>query len=210
MTKRWSRTTSQMDHRSEILQWLVEKFDYKDYLEIGVAIGATYKYVDVPGLKHGVDPDIFSLDATHTMTSDEFFPQCTNTYDLIFVEGLHRGEQAYKDVLAAMEILNENGTIAVHDCSPPDENCQLIPRIQMCWTGDVWRGWLKLRQLPDLYMEVVDTDYGVGIIRRGEQEPIEDCENITYKDFDKDRTRLLNLVSADNILKGLFNDPASD
>ncbi len=209
MTKRWTHTSPEMSHRSEVLRYLIGKFAYKDYLEIGVAKGETFKYIRVPGLKHGVDPDIFALDVTHPVTSDEYFAQCTDTYDLIFIDGLHRGYQAYKDVLAALSILNENGTIVVHDCSPPDEGCQRIPRDQFIWTGDVWRGWLKLRLNPDLYMEVIDTDFGVGIIRRGEQKPIEACENMSYPDFDKDRKRLLNLIPPEDILKGGPHDPES-
>lgn len=204
-----SQVDDRYKFRADILHALIEKYKYQSYLEVGVGGGINYAGIDVPGTKHGVDPDPYVLSQTHIMTSDQYFDQCKDTFDLIFIDGLHRGYQAHLDVLAALSILNEDGTIVVHDCSPPDETYQTLPRSQVQWCGDVWRGWLKLRKRPDLYMEVVDTDYGVGIIRKGEQEPIEDCEGISYTDFDKDRTRLLNLVPTDHILKGLFDDPES-
>ncbi len=188
--------------RDDIINHLIRKFDYKSYLEIGICEGKNFARIDVD-TKVGVDPDPeASVSATYLMTSDEYFEQNIDTFDIIFIDGLHEAGQAYRDARHALDILNEGGTVVMHDCSPPNQACQDMPfpGKETLWCGNVWRAWLKLRRLTDLYMEVIDTDFGVGIIRKGKQEPIENCVGLSYQDFDKDRTRLLNLTPPNYIL----------
>ena len=52
------------------------------------------------------------------MTSDEFFSQNKETFDLIFIDGLHIHEQVLKDIDNSLNVLNENGVILLHDCLP--------------------------------------------------------------------------------------------
>jgi hypothetical protein len=47
---------------------------------------------------------------------------------------------------------------------------------------------------PDLYMIVVDTDYGCGIIREGEQRLFPHIELLDYSFLERHRQELLNLV----------------
>jgi len=194
-----------MIYRSDIINYLIEKFDYESYLEIGIDDGRNFSYIDAP-IKEGVDPDPGAKGVTHRMTSDEYFAQNTSTFDIIFIDGLHEADQAYKDAIHALARLNEGGTIVMHDCSPPTKAAQTVPRIQDLWCGDVWRAWMKLRQRDDLFMEVVNTDYGVGIIRRKKDEPYPvkpqpaGVEDMTYSEFNADRAYLLNLVPSNCIL----------
>ena len=39
-------------------------------------------------------------------------------YDVIFIDGLHLEKQVIKDIGHALQHLNKNGTIVLHDCKP--------------------------------------------------------------------------------------------
>lgn len=178
--------------RTDIINHLIELHGYKSYLEIGVYDGTNFE--DVKAIKKvGVDPDK-KTKATVFKTSDQFFDENIETFDIIFIDGLHHCEQVIRDVNNSLDFLNEGGTIVMHDCNPTTKKMQHVPRVQGEWTGDVWRAFLHFRSRPDLKMKVVDTDYGVGIISRGEQKPLI-IKNPTYEEFAINKREWLNLVS---------------
>ncbi len=203
--------------RIEIINELIKKNAYKTYLEIGVNTPAQpgYSHASINiETKHGVDP---AVDTTFKMTSDEFFANHIQIkYDIIFVDGLHVFEQAYKDIINSLVWLNDNGTIVVHDCNPtkevtqrPQQPTKLWQRIWYgiiygswhgVWHGDVWKTILKLRiENPNVQIFTIDTDEGCAIIKKGPQKlfvPIDSTENIyTYNFFKKNRKQILNLIS---------------
>jgi len=198
---------SALIYRSAILNTLVDRYGHQTYLEIGQGRREdTLDRIDCI-VKIGVDPNR-RLQAAYQMTSDEFFAINRNTFDLIFIDGLHHADQVERDILNALEVLNENGTIVVHDCNPITEEMQRVPLSgQHAWTGDVWKTWVKFRATrPDLSMAVVDTDFGCGIIRRGNQETIPLPPDLTYDVLDKNRSYLLNLISVQDFVESLKND----
>lgn len=155
--------------RLDVLNRLVERFGYATYLEIGVAGGATFKNVRVAD-KVGVDPKWrlwYALDRrVKKTTSDRFFEKNARRFDLIFIDGLHFAEQAYRDIRNALGVLSPGGTIVVHDCMPTSKEQQMVPRVQVSWTGDVWRAFLKASLDPELDTFILDTNRGCGVVRR--------------------------------------------
>jgi hypothetical protein len=148
-----------------------------------------------------VDPDP-AAKANHVMTSDEFFKQNKKTYDIIFIDGLHEDAQVMKDVENSLKFLNENGTILLHDCTPKRESHQRPFDVwygKGVWTGTVWKAFVRLRSTrEDLYMKVIDCDYGVGIIRRGSQKLLNiKEEHINYQYFRKKKKKMLNLITVE-------------
>lgn len=190
--------------RSAILNTLADKYAYQSYLEIGQ--GRREQNLDwiQCRVRVGVDPAP-EVNAAFQMTSDEFFTINNDRFDLIFIDGLHHANQVGRDILSALAILNENGTIVVHDCNPTTEQMQLVPRKKgTAWTGDVWKTWVRLRATrPDLTMLVVDTDFGCGVIRRGRQGPIKIAGELTYDRLEQNRVQWLNLMSVQDFLAGL-------
>ena len=89
----------------------------------------------------------------------------------------------------------------LHDCNPPEYEIQLVPRQTGIWNGDVWKSIVKLRCInPNLSINVVDTDWGVGIVQFGKQElydktTLENCLDYFY--FDQHRDELLNILPVD-------------
>ena len=181
--------------KRKLFNSLVERFGYTTYLEIGQGKAEhNLKWIKC-NIKVGVDPDP-ECNASYCITSDEFFNINQATFDLIFIDGLHHADQAFRDIENALNCLNKNGTIVVHDCNPADESMQVVPRRQPVWTGDVWKAWVKLRsERNDLEMFVVDNDSGFGVIRRGLQETIDVPEDPTYRMLTAHRSDWLNLKS---------------
>ena len=139
--------------------------------------------------------------------SDEFFEQNKDTFDLIFIDGLHEAEQVYKDITNALNVLNTGGTIVCHDMNPQGFQEQFVPRQVKRWNGDCWKSFLALRhERDDLDMFVLDMDEGTGIIAKGKQEKLVlDCE-VTYDNFVKNRVEWLNLKPVEYLLEWLDKD----
>jgi predicted O-methyltransferase YrrM len=135
------------------------------------------------------------------MTSDEFFHQNEETFDIIFIDGLHEREQVYRDIYNSLLWLNQNGTIIVHDLLPTKEEHQIVPRISKQWTGDVWKAWVDVRiENQMLEMFVVDTDWGVGVIRKGIQNLLKiNCE-INWENFTLNKKEWLHLISPETFV----------
>ena len=153
--------------RWEIINKYAKHNNYKSYLEIGLESGLCRDNIEIEN-KTTVDPDVRSNNPTHTMTSDEFFAQNEEMFDVIFIDGLHHGEQVYRDIENSLAVLNKGGMIFCHDMLPTSEIVQAVPREQAIWTGDCWKAWAKLRGTrKDLSMFIVESDWGVGVISRG-------------------------------------------
>jgi hypothetical protein len=195
--------------RTELINGLIKKYDFKTYLEIGVNTQAQPGYnwvgVDIP-VKHGVDPNV---ETTYKMTSDEFFDNyITQKYDIIFIDGLHLFEQVYRDIINSLNNLKDGGIIVVHDCNPVTEITQRRERVSDSWHGDVWKSIVKLRiENPNIDICTVDTDEGCGIIRKGTQSLLKITEGTDVEDYsflEKNRKEALNLISVDEFVEKYF------
>jgi hypothetical protein len=186
-------------NRTEIINSLISKYNYKTYLEIGIGNGRNFSAI-LAEKKIGVDPNL-ATDATHIMTSDEYFKKFTDKFDLIFIDGLHHSDQVYKDIINAINHINQNGIVVCHDIIPPNEISQKVPRESKIWTGDCWKAFLKLRsEEKNLTMRVIDTDFGIGLIQRGNQDLIVSLAD-NYADFEKNKEYLLNIISVEEFKK---------
>lgn len=117
-------------------------------------------------------------------------------FDIIFVDGLHYAEDVEKDIIGAMQVLNENGFIILHDCNPPTEKDQLVPRQHKVWYGDVWRAFVGFRLIyPGVVSFCLDHDCGLGVIKYTAQK-IEPgfVTDMSWQEFDKNRKELLGII----------------
>jgi SAM-dependent methyltransferase len=195
-------------NRTQIINTIIKKIKAKKYLEIGINDGANFNNIHCE-YKSGVDPNKNSPCNFH-MTSDIFFEQNSETFDLIFIDGLHHSEQVEKDINNAIKILNTNGYIVCHDMNPSNELMQKVPCVNQGteWTGDCWKAWVNIKSSnPNLYMRVVNTDYGCGIITRGQQKLITLDYELTYENLDKNRNYWLNLITVEDFIKELEENP---
>lgn len=201
--------------RTEILNKLASTVNAETYLEIGVREHSIN--FDRINIKHkvGVDPchEIFDREPTFKLTSDDFFDKNTETFDIIFIDGLHESEQVERDINNSLLVLNQGGYIICHDINPTKEYRQFTldnPKRRefvkktkdTAWNGDCWKAFVKLRkERNDITMCTVDTDFGCGIISFGRQELLDiKEEDINYQNLDKKRKEWLNLISVDEFL----------
>jgi len=203
--------------RWEIIQTLIDLYDLRTYLEIGVFKGECFDKIEAE-VKHSVDPE---FPAIFKMTSDEFFednryhkkiddPELT--YDIIFIDGLHTAYQVYKDICNSLKILNPGGFIVVHDCNPATKWHARPPEEYKRgeeWNGTTYLGFIQFKeQNPDISCFTVDTDYGCGIIT---SLPL--VKNTTwgaymspsFEYFERNREQLLGLISVEQF-RGLGRD----
>jgi glycosyltransferase involved in cell wall biosynthesis len=145
------------------------------YLEIGVEYGYSFSNTHFLN-KTGIDPDpkyisrvtdYNKFEEIKQMTSDEYFnnlfeynnlsdirsvdsDDCLDTFDVIFIDGMHHCENVLRDFNNSIKILNENGFIFIDDCIPLNYNEQFkiplnhyyengILKYREEWTGDVWK-----------------------------------------------------------------------
>lgn len=188
--------------RTEIIQRLINKIGAKKYLEIGMGPGLNFNSIECD-YKICVDPTP-TVPVTYQLTSDDFFKQNNEKFDVIFIDGLHWSDQVYKDILNSLDVLNDGGYIICHDMNPHSEIIQRYPQSipESEWTGDCWKAWVKLKsERKDLEMFVVDTDYGCGVIKLGYQELITFPEKLDWETLNNDRKNLLNLLSVEDFKK---------
>lgn len=181
--------------RYDIINKLIDIRGYNKFLEIGTYRGECFNNVHCP-IKESVDPDPES-NATHLMTSDEFFKQnrlWRNKYDIVFIDGLHEHSQVWRDILNSLVWLNDGGTIVMHDCLPTTEEMQRWSDHSHqgeVWTGDTWKAYLKAQSEMPYYTYVIDTDFGCGVIdtsKENHKRPrIVDMEALEWKDFDRSK-----------------------
>jgi hypothetical protein len=181
-------------NRTSIINALIKKIGAKKYLEIGVCRGTNFEQIECE-YKIGVDPSEHSP-ATLRLTSDDFFKINQETFDVIFVDGLHISEQVTKDILNSLDILNEGGYIVCHDMNPWNEQVQKVPYFGGEWTGDCWKSFVRLRsEREDLEMFVVDVDCGCGVIKQGKQTTLNIIEDLEYINLSANRKSWLNLIT---------------
>lgn len=165
--------------RTDLLLMLTARYDNCRYLEIGCAADDNFQHIPVEG-KVGVDP---IRGGTRRMTSDQFFEENTDLFNVIFVDGLHTVEQATRDVENSLDALADGGVIVIHDALPPDfestdpaimeaaiRDDRPVDSVGM-WCGEVWRVLLKLLERKDLNMVLWPHDLGCVVLRKGSQKP---------------------------------------
>ena len=183
-----------MKPKHEILNEIIEKNGYESYLEIGYGSGYNFERIKCEN-KTSIDPE--NKKATFKGSSDDFFKQNEEKYDLILIDGDHTAEQVRKDIINSMRFLTDNGVIVLHDTIPHNKAMQEVPRKQKEWTGDVWRAAIGFhKEYPDIEFETLKSDYGLTFIYpQGKKirKHFEDKET-TFAEFDKNKNELLNII----------------
>ena len=194
---------------ANIANCLINKYNYKSYLEIGMHRGKTFKEVEC-GTKASIEPagrKRGGMHPTYALTSDEYFAEHRDFFDIIFIDGLHHADQFMRDVLNSLGCLNTGGTILCHDINPKHRAEQLVPKQHEKWLGDVWKSWVRLRATrEDLWMCAIEGGVGLGVIREGKQELLPLSRKLidpAYEDLDKNREEWLNLMTWEKFEKVL-------
>jgi|GEM_PF-1322380 len=166
-----------MNIRADRINRIIRKTGAKRYLEIGVCEGSTFFAVDIP-VKVAVDPCFRFDPAEHEaegtyffpLPSDEFFAVFESgpaaeqlrdggavpLFDVIYIDGLHTFEQAYRDFINSCRYAHEK-TVWIFDDTVPNDPYSALPDMDICakyramagvasesWHGDVYKAVVAL------------------------------------------------------------------
>jgi hypothetical protein len=141
------------------LNQIIQKFEIRNYLEIGIATGETFRNINVQN-KIGCDPNpklntsnrnyiengmIFSL------KSDEFFALDTNQeFELVFIDGLHTADQVSRDFVNSLKYSNEKTIWLIDDVFPDCTTSEKISLSKYRWGRilDFGKSLLSGKRLP--------------------------------------------------------------
>ncbi len=203
--------------RYDVLNFLAEKINAQNYLEIGIGNpDNNYNLIKIKN-KYAVDPGVeFELNlADFKITSDEFFLQLNENkleisneikFDIIFIDGLHLAYQVERDIINSIQFLSDNGFIVLHDCNPPTEYHAretynfINGPAEGFWNGTTWKAFVQAR--TEYYSCCIDSDWGVGVLSKNARPCLNKFsfnENpyFDFNIFNEKRAEHLNLLSFD-------------
>jgi len=190
------------------------------YLEIGVLCGWTFFEVDA-WLKVGVDP-IPQFDLrnyygayyearvrgkemfVYPYSSDDFFAKKIvgfDSFDLIFVDGMHEHLQCWRDMRNGMTLLKDDGLMYVHDVNPKDSLAvtpfselyaeHLIIKDSREWNGDIYKCLVWLDAIKAKYSTILDVSEGLAVLpKQTLPDSVVGCD-LSYEYYDANREKLL-------------------
>ncbi len=177
-----------MDRTQTILH-AISKRGYCSYLELGCRKDITFNAVKC-ARKVGVD----SIEGgTVRMTTDDFFAQNAETFDVVFIDAYHHHNQVFKDFQNSLNALNKGGVVILHDCSPADLSFESQSKC-----GTAWRAFTRhIRTRPDLDAIVGNYDHGVGVVRVAQNQDVltldKGMDELAFKDLSDNREQYLRL-----------------
>lgn len=179
--------------RWELINFIIQKKGFERYLEVGTA---TYNCFDKIKCqkKTGCDP----ADKTHQhsenamiygVTSDNFFRDNTQMFQLVFIDGLHHYDQVARDIVNSWNSLDLGGFIIMHDCIPFNADAAGRSPISpmAAWNGDCYKAIIWFHDtFPDLLCRVLSDDCGMGFIHKNQdiQLPTDYKNLFSYMDLD--------------------------
>ena len=188
-------------YRWDLIEYLIKKNNYKNYLEIGCDKNQLFSKVNIDN-KIGVDP---VSGGNVRKTSDDFFKENKSSFDIVFIDGLHTYEQVKKDILNSVNCLLDEGIILVHDCMPDSLGKQAVPRYKMQWNGDVWKAIVDLRQQENLEIYTCEIDQGIGVISKKKNTSIlkldKPINKLKFKDYFNNYKEYMRVISLEEFKK---------
>ena len=200
--KRLNYDWSKYPSRIEIIQNIINKQNYQNYLEIGCDKNENFSKIKIKN-KIGVDP---LRGGTIRKTSDEFFNSNTEKFDIIFLDGLHTYEQTIKDIDNSLKFIKSSGVIVIHDCLPKKIWNQIVPRIYGHWNGDVWKAIVHSRTYQNADTYTCIADHGLGLIFKRKNKnlleiKIKEFKKLKFSDYYKNHKIFMRPISYEKIKK---------
>ena len=205
-TKKLNISFEDKKSRLEIVQNIINKKNYSSYLEIGTFKDELFGFIKCKD-KIGVDP---VWGGNIKKTSDKFFLENTQKFDLIFIDGLHHYKQVKKDIINSLKVLNDGGMILMHDCMPKNYYYQAVPRCQYDWNGDTWKAFLEVRVKDDVGAYCCYADQGIGVILKRKNRNKLNLNTVkfskfNFNEFAQNYLKYLNIIEYEDLVKIVEN-----
>jgi len=184
-------------NHTQLLNALIEKYNLKSYLEIGVQNPENNFDKIKAKMKFGVDPDeSINHPMIYTGTSDEYFTGYDTIHDLIFIDGLHHADQVKRDFENSLRCLSDNGYIVIHDVLPENESGTIVPRETKQWWGDVYKFVMGLSNYDGIRFITFDIDNGCCLIKKDKNHKGKKTDIIpTWETYITHGKQLLNVTT---------------
>ncbi|MHB1952283.1 MAG: glycosyltransferase [Sulfobacillus sp.] len=110
-------------HHGQVVREIVRNTGCESYLELGLYDGLNISQI-APLVRRsvGVDPNDGRLQYHNFVfckqTTEEFFRNNAETFDIIFIDADHRFESVKRDFESCLRILNRGGLVLLHDTDP--------------------------------------------------------------------------------------------
>jgi hypothetical protein len=190
-------------HHTQLLNYLIKKYNLKSYLEIGVQNTANNFDKIECELRVGIDPELKiegynkqdKDGCINIMTSDYYFERMSraNAFDIIFIDGLHHADQVKRDFENSLACLDDGGFIVIHDCLPTDESTTKMPRETKVWHGDVYKFAMSLSRYNIEYT-TYNIDEGCCVVRKAfKQSTTKKVTDFSWANFIKNGRKILNV-----------------
>lgn len=144
------------------------------------------------------------------------------SFDVVFVDGCHEYECTRRDLQDALNLVNDNGIIVLHDCLPQSQaECAPVRGNLEWWLGLSYKAYLDiLMARSDLWYCTVDTDLGCGMIRSNQKtrhykraidgddacirawRNVGDNYDLAFHLYERNRDALMNVVTVNRFLSG--------
>ena len=188
------------DWKGVLINDLISDLNYKSYLELGVSVGESWKLISCEN-KIGVDNNINvanEFDGVIHSTTDNYFLNNKDKFDLIYIDALHEKNQVYKDFKNSFNVLNDSGVIIFHDVNPFD-----ISQTHFNSSGDVFELWIELAKTYKVY--IIKNEYdgdSVGIFIKSKNSKFIDIElkDYTYQFFSENREDFISYLNYEEII----------
>lgn len=140
-----------------LINYLIRQRGYKRYLEITAHPSPHHLSRIATPHKDSITP----------AKAEQFFANHHEPYQLIFIDGIHTESAVLDDIARSLALLSPGGAIILHDCMPPDAWHQRgieAYREGENWNGTVWKAALRTFNESAYACELLDMDWGCGII----------------------------------------------
>lgn len=180
LTNKKQTNNMQELQRYDLLNYLIKKYKYETYLEIGTQHSTNGSKVECKS-KSGIDPKPIKradndFNSFYNMTSDKYFAKHKDIkYDIIFIDGLHTHAQSLDDFNNSVQMLNPKGCIVLHDCLPDNkEYCSIN------WCGTVYQTLHSIVE-ANYNTFVFDFDHGCTVVFPTQLKEIGTNNELTYE-----------------------------
>jgi len=159
-------------NHTQLLNAIIEKYNLKSYLEIGVNNPAINFDKVKCERKVGVDPAVKNNTSIYPGSSDDYFEIFRKekgdikVFDLIFIDGLHHADQVKRDFENFLQCLSDNGFIVIHDVLPENEAGTIVPRETKQWWGDVYKWAMSLPNYNGIRYITYNIDNGCCLVQK--------------------------------------------
>jgi hypothetical protein len=194
------------DH-TDLLIYLTQRFQYKSYLEIRSQGNNQKNFMAETG-----EGSARGGEGIIQPTSDEFFQQNDQLYELIFLDGNRSAEELWRELKNCLLVLPDHGTIVIRNLNPRLKDHSEQPKIT---SSDGWKVAITMRLARYYEIVVVDIDQGCGVIRRRKNmhplpddfvkklqeystlpgETLPGTHSLTFEEFDRQRSVFYRLMT---------------